>query len=190
MYQRDTTSVVGRWSLVVAGLTVLAACGPAGSTSQPPHKGVSQAESKLSASSTPIDQGVKGPPTQAAFDLTVAKLNQLSPKPQNIPPPLDPASRSGTVLPLTPITAPAVTGWEAYGTNPSTGAPYGGLSIGGEAADAQISVSTTHVIVTARDALAFYTKSGLKVFGVVDGLSFFTAAGVTNKVVLNIMWVG
>jgi len=83
-------------------------------------------------------------------------------------------------LPLT-NTAPAVTAWEAYGTNPSTGAPYGGMSIGGEASDAQISVSTTHVVVTARDALGFYTKSGLKVFGVVDGLSFFTAAGVTNN---------
>jgi len=78
------------YSLAAAGLALLTACGvnatPNSTASAVPD---SKAESGLSpsvspidqgASVSPIDQGAKGPPTHAAFDLTAEKLNQLSPK--------------------------------------------------------------------------------------------------------------
>jgi hypothetical protein len=64
-----------------------------------------------------------------------------------------------------PVTPGPTVGWEAYG----------GLNSGGEGSDAQLAVSSTHVVVTARAALAFYTRAGQKVYGVKDGRTFFTS---------------
>ena len=119
--------------------------------------------------------------THGPFSVSRVDLRKLSPQPTVVPAPLSQASRRLGVKPLAAITGPVTRSWEAYGTNSSTGTAYGGLELGPQlVSDAQISVSTTHVVVTARDALAFYSKSGLKVWGVVDGKSFFTSSGIPD----------
>lgn len=54
----------------------------------------------------------------------------------------------------------------------------GGLNAGGEGSDQQIAVSSTHVAVSGRAALAFYTKAGTKVYGVTGAEAFFEAEGL------------
>jgi hypothetical protein len=54
----------------------------------------------------------------------------------------------------------------------------GGLNAGGEGSDQQIAVSSTHVSVSGRAALAFYKKDGTKVYGVTSAEAFFTAEGL------------
>ena len=147
----------------------------------PPHS--SSMIGSVPATSGSLPAGVPGPlaSTHGPFEITAADLARLSPKPKVVPAPLSQASRKTGVKPLAGVTSAATSSWEAYGTNAFTGAPYGGLSMGGQASDSQLSVSTTHVIVTARDALAFYTKSGLKVWGVTEGKAFFTANGIPDN---------
>ena len=54
----------------------------------------------------------------------------------------------------------------------------GGLNQGGEGSDQQIAVSSTHVGVSGRAVLAFYTKAGAKVYGVTAAETFFIAQGL------------
>ncbi|HLJ28233.1 MAG TPA: hypothetical protein VKY85_16090 [Candidatus Angelobacter sp.] len=54
----------------------------------------------------------------------------------------------------------------------------GGLNAGGEGSDQQIAVSSTHVGVSGRAALAFYTKAGSKVYGVASAETFFESIGL------------
>lgn len=54
----------------------------------------------------------------------------------------------------------------------------GGLNAGGEGSDQQIAVSSTHVGVSGRAVLAFYDKSGAKVYGVTGAEAFFIAQGL------------
>jgi len=54
----------------------------------------------------------------------------------------------------------------------------GGLNAGGEGSDQQIAVSSSHVTVSGRAALAFYKKDGTKVYGVTGAEVFFTAEGL------------
>lgn len=65
--------------------------------------------------------------------------------------------------------APSVS-WEAVG----------GLNAGGEGSDQQIAVSSTHVGVSGRAVLAFYTKAGAKVYGVTGAEAFFIAQGLPS----------
>lgn len=71
-----------------------------------------------------------------------------------------------------PQTAAAITSWQATG---------GLANIGGVAGDPQIAVSATSVVVTARDAIAFYDKSGeLLVDPPISIRSFFAPLNLTN----------
>jgi hypothetical protein len=54
----------------------------------------------------------------------------------------------------------------------------GGLNAGGEGSDQQIAVSSSHVAVSGRAALAFYKRDGTKVYGVTGAEAFFTAEGL------------
>jgi hypothetical protein len=65
--------------------------------------------------------------------------------------------------------APSVS-WEATG----------GLRWGGEGSDQQIAVSSTHVGVSGRAVLAFYDKTGTKVYGVTGAEAFFIAQGLPS----------
>ncbi len=56
----------------------------------------------------------------------------------------------------------------------------GGLNQGGEGSDQQIAVSSTHVGVSGRAVLAFYTKAGTKVYGVTGAEAFFIAQGLPS----------
>jgi len=56
----------------------------------------------------------------------------------------------------------------------------GGLNAGGEGSDQQIAVSSTHVGVSGRAALAFYDKAGTKVYGVTGAEAFFIAQGLPS----------
>jgi hypothetical protein len=58
---------------------------------------------------------------------------------------------------------------------------YGGLNAGGEGSDQQIAVSSTHVGVSGRAAMAFYTKAGTKVYGVTGAEAFFVAQGMPSS---------
>lgn len=57
----------------------------------------------------------------------------------------------------------------------------GGLNAGGEGSDQQIAVSSSHVTVSGRAALAFYQKDGTKVYGVTGAEPFFTAEGLPTS---------
>jgi len=170
------------WSVWIANIFIVVGCGA------PPdvHNNTAGTGADPSASSlsVPAPSGAAGPAlgVHGPFEITTNDLRRVSPKPKFIPPRLSQASRKpiAKTPPTFAVTSDPVTSWEAYGANWATGAAYGGLSLGGQAADAQLSVSTTHVIVTARDSIAFYTKSGLKVFGVAEGKSFFTSNGIPD----------
>ena len=56
----------------------------------------------------------------------------------------------------------------------------GGLNSGGEGSDQQIAVSSSHVGVSGRAVLAFYTKTGTKVYGVTGAEAFFIAQGLPS----------
>ena len=138
--------------------------------------------SSLSRTGTQRRAGSSARSARTFPKITANDLHRISPRPKSLPPRLSQADRKpiAKTPPTFAVTSDPVTSWEAYGANWATGAAYGGLSLGGQAADAQLSVSTTHVVVTARDAIAFYTKSGLKVFGVSEGKSFFTSNGIPD----------
>jgi hypothetical protein len=57
----------------------------------------------------------------------------------------------------------------------------GGLNAGGEGSDQQIAVSSTHVGVSGRAALAFYTKAGDLIYGVSGADAFFVAQGLPSS---------
>jgi hypothetical protein len=56
----------------------------------------------------------------------------------------------------------------------------GGLNSGGEGSDQQIAVSSSHVGVSGRAVLAFYNKTGTKVYGVTGAEAFFIAQGLPS----------